>query len=39
MSISETFSDSIHLAGINEFDKSAVMQFSAGVRHIYKVNC
>ena len=35
MSKTETFSDSIYLAGINEYDKDALMQISTVVWQVY----
>ena len=39
MSMRETFSNSIDLAVINEYDKGAVMQLSGLVRDVYHVAC
>ena len=39
MSIRETFSNGISFAVINHYDKSAVMQISAVLGHVYHVAC
>ena len=39
MSIRDPFSNSIDLVVINEYDKSAVMQISAELGHVYHVTC
>ena len=39
MSITETFSNSINLAMINESDKGAVMQISTVLGHTYHIAC
>ena len=39
MSITETFSNSIDLEMINEYDQDAVMQFSTVFEHVYNVAC
>ena len=39
MSITETFSNSINLAVINESDKGAVMHISTVLGHVYHVAC
>ena len=39
MSIRETFSNSISLAVIDEYDKGAVMQISTVLGHVYHVAC
>ena len=39
MSINETFSNSIDLAVINEYDKGAMMQISTVLWHVYHVPC
>ena len=39
MSIRETFSNSIDLAVINEYDKDAAIQISTVLLHVYHVAC
>ena len=39
MSIRETFSNSIYLAVIDEYDNGAVMQISTVLGHVYHVAC
>ena len=39
MSIRETFSNSVVLKVINEFDKGAVMQIPTVLEHVYHVAC
>ena len=39
MSITETFSKSINMVVINEFDKCAVMQISTVLGQVYHVAC
>ena len=39
MSIGETFSSSISLAVIDEYDKGVVMQISTVLGHVYHVAC